>query len=255
VGTRAEVRWELTLLGCWQLSLDGVAVSVSIRQQRLITALALLGTRSRMFAANLLWPDCSETQAAGSLRASIHAITHQLPGMLRATSNPLALDPTVAVDVAEVRRLIGAIDGHAAESIPGDAIERLRRAEILPDWYEDWLLFEQERLNAQRVHALDTLSEHYLAVSDLGRAMDAATAAIEIEPLRESSHLLLLRCHLALGNRASAVRMYRAFELRLHNEMRVAPSHRFIELLDFAHIASPVQSGSGTSPSLHPAHD
>ncbi|WP_187270537.1 AfsR/SARP family transcriptional regulator [Lacisediminihabitans profunda] len=227
---RAAPSWELTLLNCWQLSLDGEAASVSSRQQRLITALALAGTRSRTYFANLLWPDCSESQAAGSLRASLHAITHQQPGLLHPSSNPLALDPSVVVDVNRVRRTIAEID--RLHSVGVDAIHDLRGADLLPDWYEDWVLFERERLDSQRLLALETLAEHYLAIADIGRALDAASAAVEIEPLRESSHLLLARCHLALGNSAAAMRLYHSLEERLLEEMSIAPSPRFAELLD-----------------------
>ncbi|WP_394771406.1 BTAD domain-containing putative transcriptional regulator [Lacisediminihabitans sp.] len=203
---------------------------MSSRQRRLITALALAGTRSRTYFANLLWPDCSESQAAGSLRASLHAISHQQPGLLNPSSNPLSLDSSVAVDVNRVRRIIADIDGQEIDR--AGAIHELRGADLLPDWYEDWVLFERERLNSQRLRALESLAEHYLAIADIGRALDAAGAAVEIEPLRESSHLLLLRCHLALGNSAAAMRLYHSLEERLLEEMSIAPSPRFTELLD-----------------------
>lgn len=234
MGASAASGWDLSVLSCWQLRLDGEVVSVGIRQQRLITALALLGTRSRTFVAHLLWPDCSEAQAAGSLRAGLHAISHQLPALLLNTSNPLALEPAVEVDVHRVRRLIVEIGSLPDIDVPAEATEVLRCADLLPDWYEDWVLFERERLQQQRLCAMETLAEHYLTVADIGRALAAAGAAAEIEPLRESSHLLLIRCHLALGNRASATTVYQRFGSRLQREMRVAPSPRFRDLLDRA---------------------
>ncbi|MGO4856375.1 hypothetical protein AB4074_03585, partial [Arthrobacter sp. 2MCAF14] len=66
-----DPQWSLSLLNGWTLSRDGVRQKVAHRQQRLITALALLGERPRTFLSGLLWPDSSEAQAAVGLRVSI----------------------------------------------------------------------------------------------------------------------------------------------------------------------------------------
>lgn len=223
--------WELNLLGHWQLRLDGVPIDVGIRQQRLIAALALFGPRSRHFLAGLLWPDSTSAQAAGSLRASFFNVTHQQPNLLGSSNDSLFLDPGAAVDLHRLRRLFADIENSAADPTP-DATEVLRTAELLPGWYEDWVLFEQERLQQQRLESLETLARDFLMIGDVGRAIDAAQVAAAIEPLRESVHLLLLRGHLEAGNTATALRTYQTFRDRLRRELGVAPSRRFTELLD-----------------------
>ncbi|BAS18441.1 hypothetical protein AHiyo8_pI67450 (plasmid) [Arthrobacter sp. Hiyo8] len=92
-----EPQWSLTLLNGWTLTQAGHRQKVAHRQQRLITALALLGERPRTFLSGLLWPDSSEAQAAVGLRVSIWHINHELPGLLDA-------DGTTDVSVASVRR-------------------------------------------------------------------------------------------------------------------------------------------------------
>jgi DNA-binding SARP family transcriptional activator len=230
--------WELKLLGYWQLKRDGTPIDVGIRQQRLIAALALLGARSRHFLAGRLWPDSSDSQAAGSLRASVFQVTHQLPNLLCYSNDSIFLDPDVKVDFNTVRWLIADIE-NAGPDVGADATDVLRNADLLPGWYDDWVIFEQERLQQQRLDALETLAKHFLLVGDLNRAIDAAHVAASIEPLRESAQLILLRGHLEAGNTAWALRVFNEFRTRLRSELGVSPSRRFAELLELQTVAEP----------------
>jgi SARP family transcriptional regulator, regulator of embCAB operon len=247
--TGYDLGWELNLLGYWQLRLNGQPQDVGSRQQRLISALALLGSRSRTFLSDLLWPDSPESQAAGNLRASVFRVSHQLPNLVQASPGSLALNPQVSVDVHRVRALMREIEaGSTPSSMPIDAIDSLRSADLLPGWYEDWVLFEQERLRQQRLDALEALARRCLERGDTNSAKDAATAAIAIEPLRESAHLLLVRSHLAEGNRASATRVFHELRNRLRLELGISPGHAFNQLLQvdtsFGWPASASRSGA-----------
>lgn len=226
-----EAGWDLRLLGFWQLRLDSRTVTVGPRQQRLIAALAVLGPRSRRMLAGLLWPESSEDQAADSVRVSIFHIFHDLPGLLADSRDPLALKEEVEIDFGRVSRLIGEIDRPGFVP-PGDATEIIRNAELLPGWYEEWVLYEQERLQHQRMAALEALAAHYLSWGSLFRAQEAARIAVSIEPLRESAQLILIQCYLAADDRASALLVYRDFRALLEGELGVAPSPRFAELLN-----------------------
>lgn len=112
-----------------------------------------------------------------------------------------------------------------------DSTEVLRCADLLPGWYDDWVLREQNRLQQQRVEALEALARHHLAHRDLGPAIGAARAATVIDPLRENSQLMLVRGHLAEDNHASAVRADKKFRRSLGAELGMEPSPRFAELL------------------------
>lgn len=216
--------WELRLLGCWQLSCDGSVVAVGARQQRLITALALMGQRSRSYLAGLLWPDSSEHQASGSLRSTVFKVRHQLPGLLSDSLEPVALARSVVVDVTELRRSAEAArtDGLIERGIA----ERLYSAELLPGWYDDWVIFEQERLRELRIAALEAVARHYLHEDDPEAAVAAAMHAAAIEPLRESAHALMIRGQIHSGNTAGAHRTLEDFRRRLRDEMGLEPSRR-----------------------------
>ncbi len=227
-GTRSS--WDLRLLGFWQLRLNGQPQSVGARQQQLIAALALLGARPRHALSGVLWPESSEEQASTSLRAVLFRISHELPRLLADSRDPVALAAGVRTDIGGVRRLIDHIARLGIEP-PHSAAEVLRNAELLPGWYDDWVMYEQERLQQQRMAALETLAARYLAQGNHVHALEAARASAAIEPLRESAQLMIVRSYLAADDRVSAMRVFRDFRARLADELGVAPSPRFEVML------------------------
>jgi DNA-binding SARP family transcriptional activator len=218
------IDWELRLLGCWQLLGNGAPAVVGSRQQRLITALALMGPRPRAYLAGLLWPESAEQQAAGSLRATVFKVRHQLPGLLSDTLEPVSLAPRVAVDIRKLRERaeLARSSGHVDRGLD----ELLYIAELLPGWYEDWVIFEQERLRALRVSTLEALAWQYLDRDEPDLALAAARQAARIEPLRESAHVLIVRAQIQAGNTAAAHRTVEEFRRRLRDELGLEPSAR-----------------------------
>jgi DNA-binding SARP family transcriptional activator len=223
-------RWKLGLLGHWHLTGDSRAVDVGTRQQRCIAALALRGPRSRANLASLLWPDSSEAHASGSLRTCLFEISHRLPALVRSRAGVIELDD-VDVDVDVVNELLHEIESTQDAVGAAEAVDTLTAAELLPGWYDDWVVFEQERLTYRRLAALDALADAALGRGDGDHAVRAAEAAVVIEPLRESSHLLLMRGHLLVGNRIAAFRAYEQLRDRLDRELGIAPSWEFADVL------------------------
>ena len=232
------MEWELRLLGCWQLLCDGHVVAVGARQQRLITALALVGQRSRSYLAGLLWPDSTEHQASGSLRATVFKVRHQLPGLLSDSLDPVCLASSVAVDLLALRR--SAEEARAGAGIGPGIAEWLYSAELLPGWYDDWVIFEQERLRELRIAALEAIARHHLSAGRPDAAVAAAMHAAAIEPLRESAHALMIRGQIDSGNAAGAHRTLADFRRRLRDELGLEPSRRLE-----AAIGGNVPNGSG----------
>jgi DNA-binding SARP family transcriptional activator len=217
--------WTLNLLGCWQLRRLGQPVRVASRQRRLITALAVVGPRPRAAVAGLLWPDSTDRQADASLRVALWHVAHELPGLLRDAQHLLALDPSVAVDFHGLQHSLT----HAyAEPVP---IEDLRTGELLPGWYEDWVIGEQERFRHLRVIALDAAAERALAEGDADTAETAALAAAYLEPLRERSVILLVRAELAAGNINGAQRSYRQFRSLCQDTFGLEPGFQLSQLM------------------------
>jgi DNA-binding SARP family transcriptional activator len=223
--------FQLRLLQSWQLSRDADVVHVPARQQRLITALAINGPRPRSYLIGLLWPECSESRAFESLRVSVHLLSRQVPGLLINGGSVLSLSELVAVDLHAVRVQIRELSRSGLFGNVSACVQQLRDAELLPGWYEEWVLFEQGRLRQDRLHAFQIIARESLARGDYENALEASEAALEIEPLYESAVGLLIQAERQQGNNAAALRAFEKYHSRLTAEMGLVPSEALRRLV------------------------
>ena len=198
--------------------------------QRLVAHVCLSGHPPRAALAGQLWPDASEGHAHGSLRSALWRLQKTVPGLVRATDDHLSLADGVRVDVHEL--------GDWAERVrdPHSPLEQVLpapglRGELLPGWYDDWVLLERERLRQVRLHALEQAAIRLVAAGRYGDALEAAYAAVRTEPLRESAHRTVVRVHLAEGNVGEALRTYEEFRALLSRELGVPPSSQMMRLV------------------------
>jgi DNA-binding SARP family transcriptional activator len=223
--------FDLTLLGSWQLQRDGVNLHVPLRQQRLIAALGIYGARPRSYLHGLLWPESTESRAKESLRVSVHLISRQVPGLLVNGGPMLSLEEAVRIDLTDLRDQIKGITECGASARTLQQLARLRNADLLPGWYEDWVLFEQTRLEHARLHALQAVAGQALSCRRYDEAIQAAEAALELEPLYESAiHVLILALR-EQGNDVYALQIFRRFVAQLNTDMGLAPSKATCALL------------------------
>ncbi|MBT1004020.1 bacterial transcriptional activator domain-containing protein [Paenarthrobacter sp. DKR-5] len=201
-----------------------------MRQQRLITALAIGGGRSRGALASLLWPQARGGLGLANLRAAVFRVGGDQPGLVESHGTMLALSASVGTDLARVRGLIHEVK-QGARVPTSREIAVLLRADLLPGWYEDWVLFEQDRLLQDRVDALECAAEHCLTIGDLDRAIVAAEGAAVLEPLREAPHRMIVRAHLAAGCPGEAGRRARHFEQIIRAQLGTAPGPGLTALL------------------------
>ena len=228
---------DLSLLSGFELRLDGKPVDLPLGAQRLIAFLALHNRPlQRAFVAGNLWLDSSEERAAANLRSALWRLHRHGRRLIDTRSGRLTLSPDVRIDVhaiaqraREVLEASGAEHQHTGNS--GSYFELSLSGELLPDWYEDWILVERERFRQLRIHALESLCDQLTAAGKHAQAIEAGLAAVAAEPLRESAHRALIRCHLAECNPAEAVRQYRRYEQVLDQELGARPSSQMLELV------------------------
>ena len=226
--------WQLRLFDRWMLRDRNNEIIVGLREERMLAVLALYAARSRRHVAGVLWPDSTDAHAVGNLRAAVWKVEHAVPGLLLRDRTRLGLTCHVVTDVQEflscVRRVLGP-DAANDEQELGRALAVLPRGDLLPGWYDDWVLYERSRLAQLRLRALESLAEQLISVGDTKGALEAALAAAAIEPLRESAQRALIRVHIADGNHLDAIREYRSFSTRLAAEMDVTPSEQLESLI------------------------
>lgn len=231
--------YTLDLLGSWRLRRDATDIYVSNRQQRLIAALAIRGPAIRNSLAGLLWPDTPERRALESLRVSVHLISRQAPGLVSSQGASLSLTGRVDVDLHRVKARTRSLYEHSC-NVSASIFAELRDAELLPGWYEEWVLFEQDRLRQDRLRAFTEISKRLLGQGDFGVAGAAAEAALEIEPLYETAARFLCTAELQQGNPAAAVRCYERYRILLQKNMGLHPSQSFRGLIEQAFNSSPL---------------
>lgn len=217
----------LHLLGPFQLT-RGRQLRVGAAGERLLAFLALRPHPvGRPTMARTLWPERAPDRAAANLRSVIWRLPR---GLVTVAGDRLALDPVVDCDIAE----FGARAQRMVSGVPDETAGDLDRAayvteDLLPDWSDDWVVMERERLRQLRIHALDALSTQLTAAGRYYDAIAAGLASIEIEPLRESAHRAVIAAHLAEGNSVEAIRQYERFSRVLAHELKLRPSAEFRE--------------------------
>jgi len=227
---------KLTLIGRFVLRRGSKQLEIAASSQRLIALLALRHYPvGRLHVAATLWPDFPTERSLAGLRTALWRVNQSSQEVIAATPSLLRLDENIEVDVhnlvAFAQRLTRA--ERTFEVVDLDSVDVANLvSELLPDWCDDWLQDEREGLRQIRLHALESLARKFSASGRHAEAIQAALAAIRLEPLRESAHRTLIEIHLAEGNRSEAWRQFQRCRRLLREELGVEPSDSMHLLLE-----------------------
>jgi DNA-binding SARP family transcriptional activator len=215
----------MSLLGGFELRRHGEPVSLPQSTQRLLAFLALHGRPVlRMYLGGCLWPESPEPRAGANLRSALWRLRRSGVSVVEPDGSLLRLSPEVLVDFQETSFIA---QGLLDRDVRLEELELERASlfdDLLPDWYDDWVVVERERFRQLRLHALEALCERLTEVGRFAQAVEAGLAAVAGEPLRESAHRTLIRTYIAEGNVAEAIRQYCVYRRLLNDELGVDPS-------------------------------
>jgi DNA-binding SARP family transcriptional activator len=229
---------EVSVMGGFRVRFHDRVVELPLGAQRLISYLALEGSWvTRVYAAEMLWPDSCQRQAAANLRTALWRMRGQVcDDVVWTAPGRLALAETVDVDmqeaVKEARALIDAPVGQDVElpEVNAQTVSRLSMR-LLPGWYDDWVVLEQERWDQLRLHALEAAAEVLLCRGHYLLALEASLVAARSELFRESAHRLVIRVYFAEGNWGAAMQHYQDYQRMLRRELNLAPTTAMDELM------------------------
>lgn len=198
-------------------------------------------SHSRSALVGRFWGDSPERVARKNLRTDIWRI--------RAVLEPHGVEPgsclSVHQDVVSLAAENHWLDVHEFESrldeaghgdVGDAAAELLRgavelyRGDLLEGLYDDWCIFERERLRLRYLEALERLIRHH---HERGEWTDAAAYAQRLlahDGAREHVHRTVIRCHLALGDRTAALRQFETCARLLRQELEVEPAAETLAL-------------------------
>lgn len=217
-------RYALRLLGGFGLERDGRVVTVPQGARRLLAYLGVRQRCARSEAAGTLWPGSHEDRARANLRTMLWRLHRVTPEPLVDEDDRLALAAGVISDVATLSAAATALLAGGSPVDVGPGVPALATGELLPGWYDDWVLTERERLRQTQLYALEALAERLTSQGRYSEAVQVALTAVQLEPLRESATRTLIAVHLAERNINEAVRRFELFRADLGRELGVAPT-------------------------------
>jgi DNA-binding SARP family transcriptional activator len=225
----------IRVLGTFRFWTDDAALPPLLGGSQRLLALLALRDRALMRAhvAGTLWPDVSDDHAYSSLRSALGRLSRLTRDALVVTPLDIRLADDVRVDIRDARALAHRLLSPGAVSLAdrnADALAALA-VEVLPDWYDDWVLAGAEEWRQLRLHALEALADRLLIEGRFGEAAGAALAAVRAEPLRESARAVVIRVHLAEGNQSEALREYSQYRSLLNAELGLDPTPRLRDLI------------------------
>lgn len=227
---------EVRVLNGFEVRVRQRPVPLPKSAQRLVAFLVLNPRAvSRSYAGGTLWSEYTDERSMANLRAALWRLRRAKIPLVDVSSGLLKLAPGVRVDVWDVTRLAHRLldpTDSCPEELVASGIVALS-PELLPDWYDDeWLIVEREHLRQLRLHALEALAHRLISMERHGQAVEAALAAVRLEPLQESAHGVLIRAHLMGGNRCQALRQYEQCRSLLHDELSLEPSRHLESLVE-----------------------
>jgi len=254
---------QLLLLGPFSLrrGLQPIG-SLPRKAQALLAYLALHRGRSfsRGHLANLLWGDSGSEQARRSLRQCLMSVRSALVTpvvdvlIINGDQVMLPGDDSVDVDVTRFSALGGSgkrDELRAASELYRD--EFLAGMQIAAEPFADWIEVERRRLSAVMSDVLYRLAVAEAGADSIELAIKTAGRLIDLDPLREDAHRLLMQLLATAGRRGAALKQFEACVDVLRRDLGVEPEAETTQLADAIRrggrgVAMPAVRGSAAEP-------
>ncbi len=231
-------RLRVQLLGGFQVERDGVALTAfhSQKAQSLLAYLLVYRDRAhpRSVLATLFWGESDEARAQANLRNALYSLRHMLEGpkgrfgqYILTEGGAVRFHPksSYALDVAEFEETIESALHTAGEeraTLLTKAIA-LYKGDLLPGFYDDWVVIEQEHLRELYLQALKELVAYHAEHREYSAAILWARRVISVSPLQEEMHRALMQLYALTGDRTAALHQYVECEAVLQKELNAAP--------------------------------
>jgi predicted ATPase/DNA-binding SARP family transcriptional activator len=220
---------EINMLGRFEIQNDGKAVQLGSRPaSALLAYLALTrGTKHpREKLAGLFWPESTDQNARKNLRQALWRLRKSLGNdFLEIDGNSITFLPSrnVRLDTALV---------DAEEDSDLEAAVSSYQGELLPGFYEDWVLLERDRLAAAFAHKMHQLLNRLLVEKRWDDVLRWSEYWISSGQISEAAFRALMRAHAAQGERVQVERDYQRCVDALQSDIGVMPSEETQALFD-----------------------
>ncbi len=203
---------------------------------------------SREALAEIIWGESSTARSKKYLRQALWQIQSALTNTQHETLQPLILtdgewiqiNPQTEcwLDVAEFEDTYTCVRDHHGGDLDEAGYRKLKQAlnlyqgDLLEGWYEDWCLFERERLQNIYLSILDKLMMYCETHQSYEEALEFGENILRYDVARERTHRRMVRIYYKAGERTSALRQYERCVTSLQDELGVKPAKKTVELYE-----------------------
>jgi len=203
---------------------------------------------SRESLAALLWGDSSTAQSKKYLRQALWQLQRVLGSRSDKgddrifdvaadwvsfnSDSDIWLDVAVFEQAFSVAREVAGQHLNTSQAQTLDHAIQLYQGDLLEGWYQDWCLFERERLQTNYLIMLDKMMSYCEAHEKYETGLAYGLRVLRYDRARESTHRRLMRLHYLAGDRTAALRQYEHCVAALNEELGVKPSRVTAALYD-----------------------
>lgn len=201
---------------------------------------------AREVLASLFWGDSTTSQSKKYLRQALWQLQNVLEADNNATGDALLIIDAewitihlhagfwLDVDIFEqaFMKTCGIEGRNLSDAQVHTLCEavHLYRGDLLEGSFQDWCIYERERLQRLYLAILDKLMSYHESHGEYETALEYGVRNLRCDPARERTHRQMMRLYYLVGDRTAALRQYKRCCSALAEELDVRPS-RQTELL------------------------
>lgn len=235
----------ISLFGKMHIEAGGVLLTGGLdarKVQELLGYLLLNRERphTREALADVLWGDSSGEQARKYLRQALWQLQASLKSIeslqssivISTDAEWVGISPGADVwtDVGQLEDAFRPVQGKPGHELSDDVARRMADAVelysggLLEGWYQEWCVFERERLENIYLAILNKLMSFHEARGSHEIGIIYGHRILKMDRAHERTHWAMMRLYYLAGDRTSALRQYARCVTALNEELGVSPA-------------------------------
>lgn len=185
---------------------------------------------SRKYLRNALWRARQLLESVGAPADTYLQVFNE--GVSFGQAGAYSLDVETFETTTERYRHLSGRDLSPEQAAELEQAAHLYKGELLADVYEDWCLYERERLNLVHLDVLGKLVVFHELNGTYERGLQYARRILAYDDTREKVHRRMMRLYWLSGDRGAALAQYKLCVQILHDSLGVAPMAETSQLYD-----------------------
>lgn len=216
---------EISLLGQFDVKLNGQTIVLPTRPSKLLLAYLALNAGKdipRTQLGGILWPESLESTARKNLRNTVWRLRKAVGDEYVLSDRETVAFNDTAPHHLDVALLAKKEEPRGTEELI--QIVSAYKGELLPGFYEDWVLLERDNLRAKFDGRIQKLMEDLIDLERWPEVISWAEQWISMGSVPEPAYRALMIAHTRQGDLAGMATAYQRCVQALKNELGVQPS-------------------------------